>query len=56
LLPAADAIAYMPFVQPGVFGGPHMTPCCGWIMTAPPTATGLAGDTHRVTVADGLNT
>jgi hypothetical protein len=57
--PADDATAFMPFVHGGVFGGPNMTPCNGWIATEPAPFTAAAvpvGDTQSVIVADGLNT
>jgi hypothetical protein len=59
LLPALDAIAFMPLVQTGVLGGPNIWPCNGWmaIDPAPLTTAGVpVGDTHSVIVADGLNT
>ncbi len=59
LLPALDAIAVIPLVQGGVFGGPNITPCSGWIATEPAPLTAAAipvGATQSVIVADGLNT
>jgi len=59
LLPALDAIAFMPLVHDGMVGGPNIWPCSGWIAIdpAPFTAAGVpVGETHRVIVADGLNT
>src|SRR5260370_3664396 len=59
LLPADDAIAVMPLVHAGVFGGPNITPCNGCIATDPApftAATVPVGATHSVIVAEGLNT
>lgn len=59
LEPPADAIAFMPLVHGGVLGGPNVTPCNGWTATdpAPLTTAGVpVGETHSVTLADGLKT
>lgn len=55
--PAEDAMAFAPFVQGGVLGGPNVTPCRGCTATDPAPFTAAlvpSGATHSVIVADGL--
>jgi hypothetical protein len=59
LLAPEDAIAFMPFVQDGVLGGPNITPCSGWMAIDPTpfTTAGVpVGETQSVTDVFGLET